>query len=343
MSGASRRRTLFAAILAVMGGLASVSSTAAQTAPADWPQARSGAHAMAYDSRRGLALMYGDRSADSTTLWGWDGQRWHAFPSDDGPGLRRHIKLAYDSARDRLVLYGGYDNSGRTILGDTWEWDGTRWHRFAVEGPGPRSSYALVYDAARAQIVLFGGLSDQGTMGDMWAWNGVQWTKLADAGPSPRGEASAVYDPRTREIILAGGFPYERVTFPNGRSTWSVLRDQIAADTWAWNGTTWRLLDDAGIARFSPMSIDPASGAPIRIAGESAGSFHGDMLHWSAGGWRVVGNARIPTRHGPAATLDTRRNRVVLYGGSTQGGEAFGDLWEWDGTRWTEMPRSSNQ
>src|SRR5205823_1918551 len=36
-------------------------------------------------------------------------------------------------------------------------------------------------------------------------------------------------------------------------------------------------------------------------------------------------------RHGMA--FDSKRARTVLFGGEAQGGQQFGDTWEWDGTR----------
>ena len=34
--------------------------------------------------------------------------------------------MVYDSRRNRVVLFGG--NDGGNMLGDTWEWDGSRRH-----------------------------------------------------------------------------------------------------------------------------------------------------------------------------------------------------------------------
>ena len=42
----------------------------------------------------------------------------------DLPGNRAQAGLAYDTFRDRVVLYGGTGNST-----DTWEWGGTWWLR----------------------------------------------------------------------------------------------------------------------------------------------------------------------------------------------------------------------
>jgi hypothetical protein len=58
--------------------------------------------------------------------WEWDGDLWTAR-QDIGPGPRVGHALAYDAARDRVVLFGGValplDDSGAAaaVRGDTWE------------------------------------------------------------------------------------------------------------------------------------------------------------------------------------------------------------------------------
>jgi hypothetical protein len=42
-------------------------------------------------------------------------------------------------------------------------------------------------------------------------------------------------------------------------------------------------------------------------------------------------------RAGGAAAYDGARGRVLLFGGTTLAGAAFGDTWEWDGTDWTQV------
>jgi hypothetical protein len=205
-----------------------------------WPAARSGAHAVAYDSKRGLTFLYGDRAADAGTLWAWNGEQWRAFDAP-GPGLRRHIKLAFDEARDRLVLYGGYDDAGREIFADTWEWDGRQWQRFDATGPGPRSSYSFVYDPVRRHVLLFGGLSPDGVRNDTWTWDGARWTRVSVEGPSPRGEAGIAFDPAAKRIVLAGGVAYAAKTGANGRVSFSLDRPNMPDDAWAWaTGRDWR-------------------------------------------------------------------------------------------------------
>src|SRR5687768_10664468 len=70
---------------------------------------------------------------------------------------RRYPAMAYDVARQRTVLFGGYDASSYS-LGDTWEWDGTSWiQRSPAASPAARVGPQMAYDAARQRTVLFGG------------------------------------------------------------------------------------------------------------------------------------------------------------------------------------------
>jgi hypothetical protein len=82
-------------------------------------------HAMAFDTRAGMALLYGGNTEDvqHQDMWRWDGERWSQVTlTGPTPGPRYGSAMAYDAARDRTVLYGG--RRGDT---STWEWDGTRW------------------------------------------------------------------------------------------------------------------------------------------------------------------------------------------------------------------------
>jgi hypothetical protein len=55
----------------------------------------------------------------------------------------------------------------------------------------------------------------------------MSWTNVATTGPGARSEGSLVYDPRERAVILIGGIA--------GGGT-------MLADTWAWDGTSWKQL-----------------------------------------------------------------------------------------------------
>jgi hypothetical protein len=86
-------------------------------------------HRAAYDSRRGRMLIFG---GDSTSLGGsadttsdvWALQRpsnvWSRLsPSGTAPDRRSFSAAVYDSANDRMVIFGGSD--GQKVFGDTWQ------------------------------------------------------------------------------------------------------------------------------------------------------------------------------------------------------------------------------
>lgn len=63
------------------------------------------------------APIYGD-------TWLWDGATQSNPAPAVNPGPLVGHRMAFDGARERVVLFGG---SGATLSEATWEWDGTSW------------------------------------------------------------------------------------------------------------------------------------------------------------------------------------------------------------------------
>lgn len=84
----------------------------------------------AYDSRRGVVILFGGAGADGFLgdTWSWDGTTWTRL-AQAGPSPRAMAAMAYDAARDRIVLFGGRRGYPNGDLGDTWEWDGGSWRQ----------------------------------------------------------------------------------------------------------------------------------------------------------------------------------------------------------------------
>ena len=219
-----------------------------------------GGGAMAYDSRRGRVVLFGGASVgpglEHNDLWEWDGARWHSIVPDQQPGApagRGLHGLAYDSARGRLVVYGGFVmGNGRPHPIDdtaTWEWDGGRWLRRDAGGPGPRDHVAMVYDPVRQAVILHGGANPPttGLLGDTWRYDGTRWQRLLDGGP-PRGRHRLVYDDRARAVLLYGGWgPKEQLP-----------------ELWQLDATRWRRLPDA-IVRPTRTRARPNSTIDQRV------------------------------------------------------------------------------
>lgn len=86
-------------------------------------------HRMAFDSARGRMVMHGGLDmrpgpmAANAETWELVGDHW--IRAADGPPRMVHA-MAFDPVRRRIVVFGGASN-GMNTLGDTWEWDGTKW------------------------------------------------------------------------------------------------------------------------------------------------------------------------------------------------------------------------
>ena len=84
---------------------------------------------LAFDSQRGKLVLFGGDHIQPFTLgeendtWEWDGSQWTRDWTAAAPPVRAGQSMAYDMARGRMVLFGGFNpaTSPGTFYGDTWE------------------------------------------------------------------------------------------------------------------------------------------------------------------------------------------------------------------------------
>src|SRR5690348_15044377 len=80
------------------------------------PGPRAGAY-MAYDAARGVTLLFGGWTRNAAgvvdypdDLWAWDGTQWRVLvpPANTARPLGRDVPVvAFDAARERLIVFGG--------------------------------------------------------------------------------------------------------------------------------------------------------------------------------------------------------------------------------------------
>ena len=89
----------------------------------------------------------------------------------DKPSARYYHSMAYDSANDRTILFGGVST---VYCGDTWVYNyaDNSWTNITTAGDKPSSGYghSMAYDSAHNRIILFSGLSASGASGDTWVY-----------------------------------------------------------------------------------------------------------------------------------------------------------------------------
>ncbi len=269
------------------------------------PPGQRTAHAMAYDSARGVTVLFGgddDHSFNGDT-WEWDGTTW-TQRSTTGPSPRWLHAMAYDSARGVTVLFGGLESRPYPYdRGDTWAWDGATWTQRSTTGPSPREGHAMAYDRARGVTVLFGGRyysSGSGfLLGDTWEWDGTTWMLRSTIGPLPRAYHAMAYDNARGVIVLFGG--WDDGSFHKG-------------DTWEWNGTTWTQRSTTGPSPriYHAMAYDSARRVTVLFGGSYGSALRGDTWEWDGSTW----TQRIATgpshRYSHTMAYDSSRRVNVL-------------------------------
>jgi hypothetical protein len=219
------------------------------------PPARAG-HAIA--SLGGKFAMFGG-TADSHT-WLFDGSTWVSRTYTLAPERRVDHGMAFDAARNRAVLFGGYitGGSGPTstqLLSDTWEFtEAAGWRKITPAiSPSPRYGFAMAYDPFWRVMRITGGVGvDTKPLSDTWEFNGSNWL-LVDGGvigqPAPRYGAAMAFDASTSKHVLFGGIAGNAVS--NGTTA------AVFSDTWRYQGPTLKR------AQLLPVALNNAP-QPLR-------------------------------------------------------------------------------
>ncbi|MBN2445264.1 MAG: hypothetical protein JXO22_00945 [Phycisphaerae bacterium] len=284
----------------------------------------------------GEALIYVRRGVArevSGQTWERASGKWSLVESDDPPPpARRDATLAYDTANDRVVLFGGRDVAG-TAYGDTWTWDGDNWANLGVAGPDARYAHAVAYDSDRGKLVLFGGFVGGVPNGETWEWDGTTWTRLAPANaPSARSGHAMTYDAEREEVVLFGGQD----------------AGGLSQQTWTWNGTDWTLKSPANSPsqrHAHGMAYDSSRDVLVLFGGTTPAGTAGDVWEWDGTNWSDVTPAAVEpeddeetspgNRHSHAMVYDGLHSQVAVFAGN-DGAVTRKDTWLWDGTQWTD-------
>jgi len=294
----------------------------------------------AYDPDRQAVVMYGgDRFATFADTWEYKTGTWYR-PSGEIGG-RWDAASAFDSFRNRIVLFGGY-GPGYVRMNDTWEWTGYRWQETCTSPaciasrPTARSGAGGAYDSARKKFVVFGGVNP-GPTDETWEFDGSTWTRLCNPcapKPGPRSDVAMAYDSVRGKTVIFGG--------NNG-----------AAETWEWNGTAWnQACTTAPCSSSVPLArngagaaFDSGRGRLVMFGGRSPApgpyTFYGDTWEFDGNTWTQMCttapcSSSMPAgRWQPKLAYDDVRKKVVLFSGGSGGGY-LGDTWEWNGSTWTQ-------
>lgn len=277
------------------------------------------------------------KAPDLLSILGCDAARWKPRISSTLVETLGGFNIAYDSARDRIVLFFGVDDSGSNLISETWEWDGTNWETLAVGGPEPRVNQSMIYDSSHSESILFGG---QGydeqhffmkMLGDTWGWNGDTWSQKQTAhSPSPRAGHDLAFRSLAGDTVLFGGDKVDSLDYSG----------PFLNDTWTWDGADWSqaspLLSPPPRSRHA-MVYDSHRDRVVLYGGQGGSGILGDTWEWDGSSWLQINTAvSPPPLRAHAMAYDSERQKVVLYGGELGIGFSY-ETWEYDGTNWAKI------
>lgn len=256
-----------------------------------------------------------------------------------GPGAERGVGF-YDPTRQRVVLVGGSGQAKFAARDRVWSWTGTRWEPVTDSGPSARGNANAAYDTHRQVAVVSGGMTRSANdssfevVGDTWEGNQAAWRRIIGTDIAPRDHHAMVYDEGRSAVLLFGGMLGDR-SAPWPTDTWELGKDgwtRIATAGPAGRGRSALAYDTVRrqIVLFGGVGASPAPGEPQ--------PFFGDTWVRDDKGWRMVAEDGPPGRYAHGMVFDERAGVVLLYGGSAAHRNApLSDMWQWDGTRWTEI------
>jgi N-acetylneuraminic acid mutarotase len=228
----------------------------------------------------------------------------------------------------RLVLFGGFCQTGTSSSEEVFEYDGATWNKLTVGFAQRGIGQATTWDPDKERAVIFGGaVISQPAI--ITSFTNVYEDLLFRAVPETQSQPPARslmafdLDPRRDRLVMFGGlteftgeFVHDFWAFQNGR--WFAGTNSITApaggcdnplsaldtdrnklvilcqgsDVWEFDGTTWK--------EFT--ALDPVPNA----------------------------------RRFAAMVYDQKLKKTVLFGGFLNNNYR-NDTWTWDGTKWVEL------
>jgi hypothetical protein len=186
----------------------------------------------------------------------------------------------------------------------------------------------MAYDAARGRIVVFAVDPVSPMGGHTWEWDGALWRERTPmtVPPAHIGHAMA-FDAAHERVVMFGG-------------------DSSGVNsTWEWDGSDWierrPIISPPALLSDPAMTYDAARQKVVLFGGETLGDAHvfqDRTWEWDGATWceiTTIGTSGPAGRAASAMTYDSRRGKVVLFGGVGDHG-VLGDTWEYDGTTWTQ-------
>ena len=278
-----------------------------------------------------VASMAGGAAASPDRAQSAEDGTWSRFDVRERYGL----SAIYDSARNRMIVFGGWN--GSTAYNDVWALSlsgSPAWSELipstlaAPSAPCPRYGHSAIYDPVGDRMLVFGGLGGPGPLQVFWALSlsgPPAWTLVSDYNYPVQARVGhcAAYDPVRDGMIVFGGW--------DGSSTWynDVWQTPLSGGV-GWSGRDSKTKPDPRC--YANTIYDAVRDQFVVFGGWDGSAAHNDVWALSGAGtpaWSQLFPAGTSpgARYGASVICDPVRERMVIYGGTPNGVNALGDLW----------------
>jgi uncharacterized repeat protein (TIGR01451 family) len=281
--------------------------------PSHRPSARQ-FHAMTFDSENDRIVMFGgyihpyDLYDDETWEYDSSTHTWYGpFMPTPHPIERYGHGMAYDSANDKVILFGGSRKS--TYKNDIWEYD-TATHTWAGPylpsyRPSGRIQVDIAYNSALDRIVMFGGW-DMSFPDGTWEYDTTNRTWYGPYVPSPhpggRHGNELVYDSVNNRIVTSCGGnktdllddTWEYASSSSQKTNYLTITVKVNSDvpngTILTNTVTLEYTDSSGspmpgsTATVDVLIISDEPNPPVANAGSDQSVNEGDLVEFDGSG-----------------------------------------------------------
>ncbi len=271
--------------------------------------------------------------AGNALVWEYDGTSWSVI---GGQGIRGSwaadaYENVYTIQSYKGELYAGLGTTANDA--EVWKYNGSTWT--LVGGDNVNSGWNTGFEAVNVLSVwggnLYAGLGSSAQDAEVWRWNGTGWSRVGGDGVNSSWAAAL-----NMESVLS-------MTVYNNELYAGIGISANDAEVWKFNGTTWTKIGGDGTGSSWSASLEEVYIMRVYdgklVVG--LGSSTDDAEVWAYDGtiWEKIGGDDVDGSW-TAGTFERVRSMAIYNGKLYVGvGDTAGDgeVWEYNGTAWTQI------
>jgi trimeric autotransporter adhesin len=247
-------------------------------------------------------------------------------------GFMRYSEGAIPS----LFAFGNFTRAGGRVTGPIARWDGHDWSALGEVRLLANLHAAVVFDAGDGEALYVSGLllpSPGFDSNGIAKWDGAAWSPVGEGlMPSPGGPSALfIHDDGSGPGLHAAGSFYFPLLGP-----WTNQPKNLGK----WTGTYWEPVGGGMPWVTTAASFNDGAGAAIymitAVGGQTAWRWDGATLTEIRGRWASVGGRRFVVRNGVSGP------ELFLAGAASDGMTSHPGLFQWTGSDWDHIARTTN-